>query len=295
MPPNTHSDLFLKHYHQLPYEDDSAEQVTVLPPTKSFTERTLEQELRHQLWCSLRHGNDENRKSNDPLQNKLIEALQGIVVLDSSVRHQKWLISFRGILHNLPEAWIQRVKAQSPIQFTARVADFNDNLFYQMQPQKGLQHLGLGELQGGLLQGQANDVLGSYLHTDTTIPQPPHVDYTWEILEEHGSDLQVGFFPLTEEGMFLQVWPTRPKEEKIIEGQIVFVPYGKLLVLPATTIHGGGFRTNTNGNLRFHLYLSTTKLPTHQTNKYTEPDDKSRELSERYVNNPHMKELLEHL
>ena len=93
-----------------------------------------------------------------------------------------------------------------------------------------------------------------------------------------------------------------------IPGRVIFIPYGKLLVLPAHTIHGGGFRTTpittTNqqqyqeeedGNLRFHLYIARNqaKLPQHQTNKYTEPNDKSKELSYRYVDSPLMNELLD--
>lgn len=68
-----------------------------------------------------------------------------------------------------------------------------------------------------------------------------------------------------------------------VTGEIIFVPYGKLLILPAHTIHGGGYRTTpldagTNGNLRFHLYVARNQasLPEHQTNKYTEPSDKSK-------------------
>ena len=84
----------------------------------------------------------------------------------------------------------------------------------------------------------------------------------------------------------------------MIHGEIIYIPFGKLLTLPASTIHGGGFRTNQdNGNLRFHLYLAQgdSKLPDYQTNKYTEPYDKTKELCDRYVDSPHMKVLLDHL
>ena len=116
-------------------------------------------------------------------------------------------------------------------------------------------------------------------------------------------------------GMFLQIWPTSsPSQDRSIEieGQIIFVPYGKILIVPASTIHGGGFRTTVleekggyskstsssgGGNLRFHLYIATnqTSLPAHQTNKYTEPCDKTKELSRRYVDSEHMQVLLENL
>jgi hypothetical protein len=120
-------------------------------------------------------------------------------------------------------------------------------------------------------------------------------------------------------GMFLQIWPTASTnlsiDGKIIEGEIIFIPCKKILIVPATTIHGGGFRTTTFveepgrcGNLRFHLYIaasaSATKsagtgtgatLPAHQTNKYTEPHDKTKELSRRYVDSKHMQVLLQNL
>ena len=116
-------------------------------------------------------------------------------------------------------------------------------------------------------------------------------------------------------GMFLQVWPTASTnlsiDGNITEGEIIFIPYKKILIVPATTIHGGGFRTTTFveepgrcGNLRFHLYLAASAttgtgtgatLPAHQTNKYTEPHDKTKELSRRYVDSKYMQVLLQNL
>ena len=171
-----------------------------------------------------------------------------------------------------------------------------------MQTRKGLGHLGALSALEEIVP--ANEKLASFLQTESTTPQPAHVDYNWEVLTKHGQDLQVGFAPLTKDGMFLQVWPTAPAAKNAgvvdrIQGQIIFVPCGKLLIVPASTIHGGGFRTNPkHGNLRFHLYLAQgddAKLPDYQQNKYTEPQDKSRELCERYVDTSHMQVLLNHL
>jgi hypothetical protein len=201
------------------------------------------------------------------------------------------------------------------------VADFNDNLFYQMQQERGLEHfdgLNSGNVEELEAVLQANEYLGSFLTTKSSLPQPPHVDYPWDVLETHAGDesLKIGFFPLTKEGMFLQIWPTAdPSEDPSIEveGQVIFIPHGKLLTVPASTIHGGGFRTSElpggngndnncqsgngrhSGNLRFHLYIATNQasLPAHQTNKYTEPRDKTKELSRRYVDSKHMEILLE--
>lgn len=212
---------------------------------------------------------------------------------------------------------MMRYRKHSPdVNNMSTVADFNDNLFYHMQQERGLGHfcgLNSGNIQELEDLLQANEYLGSFLTTKSSLPQPPHVDYPWEVLEKHAKDecLKIGFFPLTEEGMFLQIWPTvAPSEDPSIkvEGQIIFIPHGKLLTIPASTIHGGGFRTTEfqegndpsgnggrNGNLRFHLYIATngSSLPAHQTNKYTEPHDRTKELSRRYVDSKHMNVLLE--
>ena len=76
-------------------------------------------------------------------------------------------------------------------------------------------------------------------------------------------------------------------------GQLVFVPLGKLLIMPSDTIHGGGFRTRPIfnngidvGNLRYHLYLATDGhgLPQFVNNTYTQKNDRRRELCDIYRN-----------
>jgi hypothetical protein len=87
----------------------------------------------------------------------------------------------------------------------------------------------------------------------------------------------------------------------VIEGEVIFIPFGNVLLLPANTIHGGGFRTSSmkddgpNGNLRFHVYVARNgvDLPEHQTNKYTEPNDRRKELSERYIDAPYLSNLVD--
>jgi hypothetical protein len=273
----------------------------------------------------------------------LDQALASVRMLDSSERqsNKDWLESFHGELHDVPTSLLERIKANAPQKFAARVADFNENLMYQMQTQHGLSHLGVEDQDLQALV-PAHEHLGSFLTTESTVPQPAHVDFPWKVLEDttistqggsKKTDLSLGFFPLTAEGMFLQVWPRQDDPcVSEIPGHLVFIPLGKLLVLPASTIHGGGFRTTPlyipaededfsssssssscfqqddnhttnftyqeNGNLRFHLYMArgtTHRLPTHQTNKYTEPHDKRRELCERYVDAPYMQVLQQHL
>jgi hypothetical protein len=153
--------------------------------------------------------------------------------------------------------------------------------------------------------------------------QPAHVDYDYDILQTYGKKLYLSFFPLTQEGAFLQLWRDAIVEVKskvetgwksnhynendciddIVEGTVVFIPYGKMLIVPSDTIHGGGFRRGMGGNLRFHLYIALedddtdvrgkgTKLLDHPMNKYTDRRDKRRELCERYVDSNGLNHLL---
>ena len=221
---------------------------------------------------------------------------------------------------------INAIKRHTP-DFHARVGDFNENLSYSMQA-KGLSNLVAkeAEVDGSvpqscnlkeMLQNELEPTLsmavgslnsiecapraeveeyqGSFMRTEETIPQPPHVDFEWTILEEQHTTLRIGFSPLTEDGMFLQVWPTAATSNiESVKGILIYVPRGKLLCMPSNTIHAGGFQScPNNGNLRFHLYFSTfgTPLPKFQNNRYTEPSDKTKELSARYHNHPQLEKL----
>ncbi|KAL3806744.1 hypothetical protein ACHAXA_000231 [Cyclostephanos tholiformis] len=146
-----------------------------------------------------------------------------------------------------------------------------------------------------------------------TMFQPAHMDCDYDILQTYGKKLYLSFFPLTQEGAFLQLWQdaivkVKSKVEtgwnsnhynendcinNIVE-RGVFIPYGKMLIVPSDTIHGGGFRRGMGRNLRFYLYIALedndtdirgkgTKLLDHPMNKYTNRCNKRRELCKRYV------------
>mmetsp|Transcript_26169 Transcript_26169/g.61479 ORF Transcript_26169/g.61479 Transcript_26169/m.61479 type:complete len:335 (+) Transcript_26169:158-1162(+) len=268
------------------------------------------------LWKRILRNNANNTTivcNVEEIASKLLMSLYSIRILDDEVKEREWLELFGGELLDISSELLESLRDNAPeLNIMATVADFNDNLNYHMQQERGLQHLdclktdNIKELEDAI---QANEYLGSFLTTKSSLPQPPHVDYPWEVLKTHEEtkSLKIGFFPLTEEGVFLQIWPTADPSQDTsieIEGEIIFIPYGKLLTVPANTIHGGGFRTtelcsNINGdrrgNLRFHLYIATSEasLPRHQTNKYTEPCDKTKELSRRYVDSKSMEILLE--
>ena len=142
--------------------------------------------------------------------------------------------------------------------------------------------------------------------------QPAHVDYDYPILQSYGERLFLAFFPLTEEGAFLQLWqePMKrsDKDRRLVEGTVVYIPYGKMFIVPSDTIHGGGFKRGSGGNLRFHLYIALEdddagglnegkeekdiSLLHHPMNKYTEEHDRRRELCERFVDAKGLESLL---
>jgi hypothetical protein len=98
------------------------------------------------------------------------------------------------------------------------------------------------------------DQLYSKLITETTLPQPPHLDYARWLLSMllNNQHLYLAVFPLTPDGMMLQVW----NDQVAGVGRLLFLPMNSILILPGNTVHGGGFMTAPGGNLRGHLYIA---------------------------------------
>lgn len=316
MPPNVlHSwdvDAAKRHYHDHPVilddEDDLPEfNAELFLPSKNSV-NSFRNDAKT-LWRKiLRKDTDSTTLLEAVTDPELFASLSSIVVLNDTQKSENWLNIVGGQLSEVSPQLLESLRKHAPdLDKMSTVADFNDNLLYHMQQERGVEHFpGLSSEHVQELESilQANEYLGSFLTTKSSVPQPAHVDYPWEVLDQHeeNKSLKLGFFPLTEEGMFLQIWPAAdPSKDRSIEiqGQIVFIPFGKLLMVPASTIHGGGFRTTAmgeaSGNLRFHLYVATDQasLPAHQTNKYTERCDKTKEMSRRYVDAKHMGFLLE--
>ena len=55
------------------------------------------------------------------------------------------------------------------------------------------------------------------MRTESTMYQPAHVDYEWQILQEYSKKLFLAFFPLTEEGAYLQLWQDESSKEELDE------------------------------------------------------------------------------
>lgn len=238
---------------------------------------------------------------------------------------QSLLSAYKGHLVDVGSCLLESLRNTAPQQLAARVGDYNENLFYEMQDNDkdisgiidGVDHDD-HQLQEDIdafessicssLQHTNLTYRGSFMRTESTIYQPAHVDYDYPILEQYGTKLFLAFFPLTKEGAYLQLWQEPSKEEndgggdEPIEGTVVFIPYGKMLIMPSDTIHGGGFKRGSSGNLRFHLYIALEEdvvrkennitLLDHPMNKYTEKHDRRHELCERFVDAEGLESLL---
>ena len=122
-----------------------------------------------------------------------------------------------------------------------------------------------------------------YIHTSILYSaahglQNPHYDFKPDVLCKNGQNMYLGFTPLTEDGMFLQVW------SKAGHGTVLYIPLGELVILPSKTMHAGGFCSRAStGNLRLHFYFYLNKVvpESHHTNVYF---DEISDFSERYHN-----------
>ena len=88
--------------------------------------------------------------------------------------------------------------------------------------------------------------LGNYV-------QSPHVDFTQEE-ESHGNFFNF-IFPLTETGCYVYVWPAfEHKREKRIAGSLVFIAYGKGLLISSDIVHAGGISADgTHPRVGLHI------------------------------------------
>lgn len=104
-------------------------------------------------------------------------------------------------------------------------------------------------------------------------PQGAHIDYDTSL--GYDQKYMIAFLPLTETGQFLQLWEKSVNGENS-RGQVVFIPKGQMVLVPGSTIHGGGFRAdvrsdNIHAHMRLHFYVypgeQTSQIDRHK-NEY---------------------------
>ena len=110
-------------------------------------------------------------------------------------------------------------------------------------------------LTAGLLVTTQRDMVGN----PNFLSQVPHSDFRPQDLaamEEVGIKVFIALMPLEKGGCFIRVFPGfDPNDAQTYRGRLVFIPYRRILILPAQTLHAGGFRTSGVGNPRMHFYL----------------------------------------
>ena len=322
-------------------QDDAVNQLLSTPSTARRYHFNFNQ---HKSQFEL--NSPSNHKQQQTSHEKQLQAtLSSILILDSPTnpRVESLLSSYNGQLIPIGTHILLGLRNAAPTSLAARVGDYNENLFYEMEKKDmdlesiirasttststtNNNGLDVSTLQQELtsfettlrqtLQYENISYRGSFMQTESTMYQPAHVDYDYSILSKYGSKLFLAFFPLTEEGAYLQLW--QDDENVSIddprEGTVVFIPYGNMLIVPSDTIHGGGFKRGEGGNLRFHLYIEILEdeevvvedrgveekkedtnniaLLDHPMNKYTEKYDRRRELCERFVDANGLDKLL---
>ena len=138
----------------------------------------------------------------------------------------------------------------------------------------------------------------SFLVSEVHYPQSPHFDYKDE-KDRRGDDVEyrakfwIGFLPLTEKGQFLQIWKYEKNRTEESKGDIVFIPKGHLVLVRGDTLHGGGFRADTepgglgsHGRLHFYIYPDVDECPmNYHGNEYKDPaTNRNTTLSATYTN-----------
>lgn len=108
--------------------------------------------------------------------------------------------------------------------------------------------------------------------------QNAHYDFKADVLTKDGSNMFLGFTPITPDGMFLQVWPGEGL------GTVLYIPYGDLVILPSSTMHAGGFCSREKtGNLRLHFYFYLNNVKGQLSNKNVYHDSKG-DFNTRFLN-----------
>eukprot|EP00977_Amphora_coffeiformis_P020597 scaffold8374_cov175-Amphora_coffeaeformis.AAC.36 len=148
-------------------------------------------------------------------------------------------------------------------------------------------------------KGHEIDFYLSFMKTKLrTIVQDPHIDFKWESVDpwyvdeseaprrktKRGRKLDykervpfIAFFPLTSDGMAVEVWQAREDHGKGRDGVLVHIPFGTMMIARGDVVHAGGFSNSENGNPRCHLYIYRSGGDVHDintSNTYTKEYDR---------------------
>jgi len=132
-------------------------------------------------------------------------------------------------------------------------------------------------------------IVSAYLVSQGFAPQVCHYDFVEKDRLKLQGNIHLGLCPLTKSGCYLQAWPRRENPGALQHGVVLFIPKGRILLLPGDTIHGGGFVSDDQTqDLRLHFYIYTNgEKPKINHNEYLSLEE--------YPHSPHLQpgELLD--
>mmetsp|Transcript_8436 Transcript_8436/g.18177 ORF Transcript_8436/g.18177 Transcript_8436/m.18177 type:complete len:459 (+) Transcript_8436:88-1464(+) len=223
------------------------------------------------------HG--EKRASFIQLPSKVLELLQDVWNLGESETTDRITQQMKNVQTYSPNLFVLELDSPGFPSSTFRKRDKDDYRapIAEMDLQHALAQV-LHEL-GYKRDEQMVNFIFSFLKSTSSIAQDPHVDFDWPTVQEperHDSHRQqssttllsparasarhqkfpykesvpfVAFFPLTDNGMLIEMWTARerhrePKGEDDEVGILVDIPKGVMLVARGDTVHAGGFMKN---------------------------------------------------
>ena len=107
----------------------------------------------------------------------------------------------------------------------------------------------------------------STLVTTSYHPQPPATE---AFPNEDENNVFLVLFPMQKTGSFYSLWPAKSvDDQKIVEGNIVWCPFGQVLVLPLKTIKAEGYLADREGHFRGQccLMLGRSEFPNDREEK----------------------------
>lgn len=134
------------------------------------------------------------------------------------------------------------------------------------------------------------DWVASMLFSSYSVRQRPHLDYAEEIFKKKPRTWARGLpfeewvpyvlvFPITHEGMELEVWPWSGSAgaEPNVVGQRIKIEQGQALLFRGDVLHAGGYKTDKGemGNKRVHLYVYINGAVAHDPSLMTHWRDSS--------------------
>ena len=240
--------------------------------------------------CTMKKGNTFLNEQPSPSNTGMSAVL--VTTTSMKTKHIQWIKQLGGEIIDINVNFLSMVARAAPskrsrtkwesignsrniknfIHHRGQWYDYCSNEGYQIQYETAFKEQVLVGLKFKGFEYKA-----SYLISLKEDIQEPHLDYEWGPLKANFGKLYVFFFPLSYEGMQLQIWDywnLKGGQEGRF-GKKVFIPYGIGVLLPGHIVHAGGFMSGVQGNVRAHMYIGFDNaiLPVKEYTNYNEDTD----------------------